>query len=88
MTPTDGNAAAGTLAAFFGRDMTTAHGLCAACDRHAPLAEALVYGPAAGTALHCRSCGNLLMTMIEAPGGIIGAMPGLTRLDTRPAEGV
>ncbi|MEU5865731.1 DUF6510 family protein [Nonomuraea sp. NPDC047529] len=80
--PVDGNAAAGLLAQFFGRDMTAAQGVCAQCGMNGPLGEATVYGPAPGTVLRCPNCDNVLMTLVEAPGRMMAAMPGLSMLET------
>ncbi|NUR86131.1 MAG: hypothetical protein HOY71_18790 [Nonomuraea sp.] len=85
--PLDGNAAAGSLAQFFGRDMTGAQGVCGQCGMNGPLAEATVYGPAPGTVLRCPNCDNVLMTLVEAPGRMMGSMPGLSLLETPVQEG-
>ncbi|GAA4064581.1 DUF6510 family protein [Nonomuraea soli] len=73
----DGNAAAGLLTQVFARDMTGAHGTCGSCGHNGPLAEAVVYGEAAGTVFRCPTCDNVLMTLVEAPGRILARLAGL-----------
>jgi DNA-directed RNA polymerase subunit RPC12/RpoP len=61
----DGNAIAGTLYAVFGKEMTTATGVCASCGTSSRLAELAVYLPGAGTVARCRHCGSILMVLVE-----------------------
>jgi hypothetical protein len=62
----DGNAIAGTLAAVFGTEMTTATGVCAACGRRSLVGEFGVYLRGPGTVVRCQHCASLVMVVVEA----------------------
>jgi hypothetical protein len=62
----DGNALAGPLSELFAVEATVARGTCSACGAVGPLAETLVYGQAPGLVVRCRSCGEVLIVMVEA----------------------
>jgi hypothetical protein len=59
----DGNAIAGQLLEVFGAELTTAHGVCAACGARGPMAEMVVYLRGPGTVVRCRSCDSVLMVL-------------------------
>lgn len=65
MTHVDGSALAGAFALAFGRDMTTAIGVCASCGVRHPLAEAHVYLRCPGMVVRCPKCSNAELVMIE-----------------------
>ena len=65
MQALDGNAIAGPLFEYFGREMTTARGRCRHCGTHALVAEAEVYAKAPGAVVRCRTCGNVLMVLVR-----------------------
>jgi hypothetical protein len=77
----DGNALAGVLEAAFGRDMTSAHGTCAACNRTDVLATLCVYLGGPGAVGRCRSCGAVQLVLIEARGVVCVDLQGLNDLD-------
>ena len=63
MDALDGNAVAGALLEHYGRDMTTALGMCRMCGARAQLAEQVVYARAPAAVMRCRSCGAVLMVL-------------------------
>lgn len=65
MDALDGNAIAGQLEAYFGSDMTTARGACAHCGTVSQVAELAVYDRAPGAVARCRSCGSVVMVVVE-----------------------
>jgi hypothetical protein len=65
MDALDGNAIAGALSDYFGAEMTTAKGTCAHCGAVAHIAELRVYSRAPGTVVRCRSCGNVVIVVID-----------------------
>ena len=76
----DGNAIGGLLMEVFGTEMTTATGTCGSCGAVAQVAELVVYRPALGTVVRCRSCGSVLMAFVRVR-GIMGVdLTGLARL--------
>jgi hypothetical protein len=68
MEPLDGNAIAGKLYEYFGREMTTEIGTCRYCGARAQLAELVVYGRAPGSVARCPSCGNVLIVLVVVRG--------------------
>ncbi|HEY2259699.1 MAG TPA: DUF6510 family protein [Solirubrobacteraceae bacterium] len=65
MQAVDGNAIAGDLFEIFGTDMTTARGACAHCGATMPIAELVVYLRAPGAVARCRSCGGVVMVLVN-----------------------
>jgi ribosomal protein S11 len=65
MDAVDGNAIGGQLQAYFGTDMTAARGACAHCGTGAMIAELAVYNRAPGAVARCRSCGSVVMVVVE-----------------------
>jgi hypothetical protein len=68
MDALDGNAIGGLLREVFGVEMTTARGVCGHCGAAGPVAEMVVYLRAPGTVVRCRSCGAVLMVLVEIRG--------------------
>lgn len=68
MEALDGNAIGGLLYEVFGVEMTTATGICASCGARGPVAELVVYLQGPGTVVRCRSCGGVLMVLVEVRG--------------------
>jgi hypothetical protein len=64
MKPLDGNAIAGALAAYFGREMTSSEGACAHCGTSAVIAELRVYDRAPGAVVRCPSCLAVVMVVV------------------------
>jgi hypothetical protein len=81
MDALDGNAIAGTLAAVFGTEMTTATGACASCGRRSLVGEFAVYLRGPGTVVRCNDCENVVMVLVEAHGVTCVDLRGLEALD-------
>ena len=81
MNALDGNAIAGTLAAVFGTEMTTATGACASCGRRSLVGEFAVYLRGPGTVVRCNDCENVVMVLVEAHGVTCVDLRGLEALD-------
>jgi Family of unknown function (DUF6510) len=85
MEALDGNAIGGMLMEMFGAEMTTATAVCDHCGAVAEVAEVVVYLEAPGTVVRCRSCGTVLMVVVDKRGmkcidlrGLAGLDPALT----------
>jgi Family of unknown function (DUF6510) len=85
MEALDGNAIAGQLFEYFGREMTTAVGTCAHCGAPATLAELVVYVRAPGAVVRCRHCGDVVIVLVNARGTMRVAMDDFHLLG--PARG-
>ncbi|HUD36941.1 MAG TPA: DUF6510 family protein [Streptosporangiaceae bacterium] len=59
----DGNAIGGLLHEVFGREMTTAVGICGSCGASRQVAEFVVYLDCPGTVARCRDCTAVLMVI-------------------------
>ena len=68
MEALDGNAIAGPLLEYFGAEMTDAIGSCAHCGASGQIAELEVYVRAPGTVARCRTCGGVVIVIVEARG--------------------
>jgi hypothetical protein len=66
MEPLDGNAVAGELFEHFRAEMTTAAGTCGHCGAGAAIGELAVYGRPPGAVARCRSCGNVVIGIVNA----------------------
>lgn len=85
MDALDGNAIGGLLLEVFGVEMTTARGVCASCGAHGLVAELIVYLQAPGTVVRCRSCGGLLMVLVDVRGIKCVDLRGLSTLEPAPS---
>ena len=65
MDAVDGNAIAGQLDEYFGAEMTTVRGTCAHCGTGAMIAELAVYNRAPGAVARCRTCGSVVLVVVE-----------------------
>jgi hypothetical protein len=81
MEALDGNAIAGQLVDVFGAEMTTAKGECAHCGSVFQVAELVVYLPAPGTVVRCRSCESIVMVLVDKRGVACVDLSGLSRLE-------
>lgn len=61
----DGNAAAGILGEVFGREMTTARGVCDGCGAVGQVGAARLYRTA-GIVLRCPHCDAVLLKLVVA----------------------
>jgi len=77
----DGNAIGGQLLEVFGRELTAATCVCAACTARAQVAELVVYVRGPGTVVRCRSCSNVLMVLVSIRGTTCVDLGGLAALD-------
>jgi DNA-directed RNA polymerase subunit RPC12/RpoP len=84
MEALDGNAIAGRLMEVFGVEMTTARGKCASCGASAYVAELRVYLEAPGTVARCRTCGSIVMVLVEIRGVTCVDLRGLAELGPAP----
>jgi hypothetical protein len=82
MEALDGNAIAGQLFDLFGAEMTTASGECASCGAVFQMAELVVYLPAPGTVVRCRSCESIVMVVVDKRGMACVDLRGLASLQT------
>ena len=82
MDALDGNAIAGTLAAVFGTEMTTATGACASCGTRSPVGEFSVYLRGPGTVVRCGHCDGMVMVLVEAHGVTCVDLHGLEALES------
>ena len=64
MSALDGNAIAGLLHEAFGREMTTARGVCAHCGAEGVVGEWVVYVRAPGIVARCRACSGVLLVIV------------------------
>jgi hypothetical protein len=81
MEALDGNAIGGLLIEVFGAEMTTATGTCASCGAVAQVAELVVYLPAPGTVVRCRTCESVVMVVVEKRGMKCVDLRGLDKLE-------
>jgi Family of unknown function (DUF6510) len=65
MNPLDGNAIAGPLFGFYGKEMTAAEGTCRHCGHRGPVAEMRVYVGGPGTVARCPACDGVLLVLTE-----------------------
>jgi hypothetical protein len=76
----DGNAAAGSLAELFARDITGAMATCAKCGRETPVGTLLDYGQAMGVVLRCNGCEAAMLRLVRTPGSLRLDPSGLAML--------
>jgi hypothetical protein len=81
MEALDGNAIGGLLLEVFGSEMTAATGTCAHCGAVAHVAELVVYLEAPGTVVRCRTCGSIVMVVVETRGIKCVDLQGLASLE-------
>jgi Family of unknown function (DUF6510) len=68
MEALDGNAIGGLLLEVFGVEMTTATGVCGSCGAAGEVATLVVYLQAPGAVVRCRSCGGVLVVIVDRRG--------------------
>jgi uncharacterized Zn finger protein len=61
----DGNALAGALQQFMGRDVTAERGTCRHCGGASVVAELVVYPKAPSPVARCPHCGDVVMVVTE-----------------------
>ena len=83
----DGNEMAGAFRELFAVDVTVARGQCVGCGRSGPVAEARVYGGAAGLVARCPGCEAVLLRLVRGPGRAWLDLRGVTCLEFAVPEG-
>jgi hypothetical protein len=83
MEPLDGNALAGPLMEHFGVDMTVAAGSCGHCGASGLIGELRVYLRAPGSVARCRTCGNVVIVLVQRRGEV---QVDLTAFQLSPAS--
>jgi hypothetical protein len=81
MEALDGNAIGGLLLDVFGEEMTAATGTCDHCGASGQVAELVVYLPAPGTVVRCRSCEEVVMVFVDIRGIVCVDLQGLAALE-------
>ncbi len=76
MTVLDGNALAGALAGFLGPDPTVATLRCSGCRTVGALAVTRVHASPMGVVARCPHCDDVLVTVVDVPGGPWIGIPG------------
>ena len=61
----DGNALAGALEQYMGRDVTGERGTCGHCGNASVIAELVVYPKAPSPVARCPHCGDVVMVVTE-----------------------
>jgi hypothetical protein len=61
----DGNALAGALQRYMGRDVTAEHGTCGHCGHTSVIAELVVYPKAPSHVARCPHCADVVMVVTE-----------------------
>jgi ribosomal protein S27AE len=72
----DGNALAGALEQYMGRDMTAERGTCGHCGSASVVAELVVYPKAPSPVARCPQCGDVVMVVTEIHGTIAVHLDG------------
>jgi hypothetical protein len=88
MEALDGNAIAGSLFEFFGREMTIATGSCRHCGAVAQIAELSVYVRAPGSVVRCRTCGDVVIVVVESKGAAHVHLVAFDLLDLGPTPDI
>ena len=81
MNELDGNAMAGDLREIFAADVTSAVVTCAGCGRSGAIAALRLWGPAPGRVARCRSCDEVVLRVVVAPGRVFLDLRGAVRLE-------
>jgi hypothetical protein len=81
----DGNAIGGLLGEIFTMEMTAAESTCAGCGRVDAVGGVDVYLNAPGAVVRCPGCGNVLMSIVTAPGRYWISLTGIRTLELKAA---
>ena len=76
----DGNAIGGLLAAVFGADVTSSHGQCASCHTVSIVGTMRAYTRGPGIILRCPACAEVVLRIVETPGGTLVDLRGAAYL--------
>jgi hypothetical protein len=76
----DGSAIGGLLVTAFGREVTGAEERCAHCGTVSVIATMRVYSRGPGVVVRCPACTDVVLRIVETPGGLRIDASGATRL--------
>lgn len=76
----DGSAIGGLLASALGRDMTGDEERCAHCGTTSIIATMRVYARGPGVVVRCPACTDVVLRIVETPGGLRIDASGATHL--------
>lgn len=76
----DGNAIAGLLAAMFGHEVTTMEERCVHCGTVSIVGTLRVYMRGPGVVVRCPACSEVVLRIVETPGGVRVDPSGATHL--------
>ena len=76
----DANGIAGMLAAIFGRDVTAMAEQCVHCGTVSMVATLRVYLRGPGVVVRCPACADVVLRIVETPGGTRVDVSGATHL--------
>ncbi|MCS0499058.1 DUF6510 family protein [Protaetiibacter mangrovi] len=83
----DGNAATGSLAEVFGRDVSLAITTCAHCGHEDLLARCIAYVSAMGTVMRCATCHEVLAVVVGDGARFTLSLAGMRSIQVVAAEG-
>ena len=76
----DANAIAGLLAAVFGREVTEMEERCVHCGTVSVVGTLRVYMRGPGIVVRCPACAEVVLRIVETPGGVRVDLSGATHL--------
>lgn len=76
----DGNAVGGLLASVFAAEMTASTGQCAHCHTVSMVGTLRGYVRGPGVVLRCPACAEVVIRIVETPGGVLVDVSGATVL--------
>ena len=76
----DGNAVAGLLATLFGREVTSMEERCVHCGTVSVVGTLRVYMRGPGIVVRCPACAEVVLRVVETPGGMRTDLSGATHL--------
>jgi len=77
----DGNAIGGLLVELLGADLTATPCVCDHCGAREEVARTDVYVQCPGVVVRCRSCGNVVITIVQGPTRTWVDLRGTRRLE-------
>ncbi|HEX3265515.1 MAG TPA: DUF6510 family protein [Candidatus Limnocylindrales bacterium] len=76
----DANAVGGLLATVFGRDVTAMEERCRHCGTVSIVGTLRVYMRGPGVVVRCPACTDVVLRLVETPGGVRVDLSGATHL--------
>jgi hypothetical protein len=76
----DANAVGGLLATVFGRDVTAMEERCRHCGTVSIVGTLRVYMRGPGVVVRCPACTDVVLRLVETPGGVRVDLSGATNL--------